>query len=93
MREVALDDTTTRLLEAFAQPGETICSAIRRALTLAYGDRGAPPPPWLSRSIAVWMEFEGLASDGGALRLASHILNNWEMVRATTAGRAGNASR
>jgi hypothetical protein len=85
MSAVAIDDTTTRLLEGFARPGESLCTAIRRALTLACGNPEAPAPAWLARSIAVWLEFEGLETEGGAERLASHILNNWEMVRATTA--------
>ncbi len=81
MSQIALDDATTRLLEAFAQPGESVGVAIRRALTMAYSDREAPSQTWLVKSIAAWLEFEGLELEGGARRLANHILNNWEMVR------------
>jgi hypothetical protein len=89
MSEIALDETTAGLLEGFALPDESMAAAVRRALTLAYHDLRPPTPAWLANAIAVWLEFEGLHSEGAENRLASHILNNWEMVRVTGPGPSG----
>ena len=81
MHHVLIAESTNRLLGELAMPGESKGDALRRVLGGAESWRCPPSPSWLARTVAVWLEFEGLSTVGGEHRLAAHILNNWEMVR------------
>ena len=83
MPNVIIDESTNRLLQDLALPGESMGTAVRRVIESLESEHLTPPSTWLANTIAVWLDFEGLRSADGPQRLAAHILSKWEMARRT----------
>ena len=64
------------------QAGRLLQELNASVLSDSYGVAPLPCPSreWLTKAVDVWLESEGLESQGRAEALALHVLNNWAMV-------------